>query len=172
MKGGARQKREKLVRYVARPTFSEEQLELLDDGRVRLHLRAPTEAGQTFVTFDAVQFLRRLAWQIAPPRQNQVRYYGVLGATHKLRNAVVPRPPALTLLDESDKRTRYRVPWAQLIAKVYHVDSKICLECGGALVPVAAVTNFDQAKAEIELGILVLGETQMARAPPNAAYAA
>jgi hypothetical protein len=29
-----------------------------------------------------VQFLRRLGWLIPPPKQNQVRYYGVFAPTH------------------------------------------------------------------------------------------
>ena len=169
IKQGNRKKREQLVRYVTRPPFSEDQLSRTDDGRVRLELRSSTKAGQTSVLFHPVPFLRRLAWQVPPPRQNQVRYFGVFGPTHSIRARVVPRPPPLSLVDEADKKSRYRVPWATLISKVYDVDAQVCQICQEPLRPVDAVTDYDEAARELRGSILVLGQDPNARAPPAAA---
>ncbi|MCB0359603.1 MAG: transposase, partial [Bdellovibrionales bacterium] len=85
IKANDRAGREKLIRYAARPPFSEEQLRIVDDDRVELTLRSPTKAGQRTVMLTPVQFLRRLAWLIPPPHLNMIRYYGVFGATHKMQ---------------------------------------------------------------------------------------
>ena len=79
-----------LVRYLARPPFAEAQLEWLDDERLQLTFRSPTRAGQSSVVLGRVQLLRRLLWLIAPPRQHQVRYAGVLAPAAKLRPRVTP----------------------------------------------------------------------------------
>ncbi len=156
IKQGDAAQREKLIRYMCRPPFSEEQLERLDDGRVRFELRSPTHAGQTSITFEPLQFLRRVAWQIHPP-QDQVRFYGVLGATHKLRNVIVPCP-RIQGANEEENKERYRVPWQKLLAKVYHLDNQVCVACGESLKPIGAVTDWSEATKVMDAGILVLGE--------------
>jgi hypothetical protein len=82
IEGDDREGREQLLRYAARPAFSEVQLSLLEDDIVELELKSPTASGQRVVHLHPVQFLRRLGWLIPPPKQNQVRYYGVFAPTH------------------------------------------------------------------------------------------
>ena len=159
IKKADRRGREKLVRYAARPPFSEKQMTLLPDGSIRFELRTPTKSGQRQVNFHPVQFLRRIAWQIPPPYTNMVRYFGVFAATHTCRNTVVPRNLSLKLVQPPDETRVYRVPWAILLAKIYDLDAEACPKCGGTLKPVSAVTEKNQAKKAIESGLSVLGAT-------------
>jgi hypothetical protein len=106
IEGDDREGREQLLRYAARPAFSEVQLSLLEDDVVELELKSPTASGQRVVHLHPVQFLRHLAWLIPPPKQNQVRYYGVFAPTHGLRAEVVPKKVELEVVrgdgDEDD----------------------------------------------------------------------
>jgi hypothetical protein len=116
-----------------------------------------------------VQFLRRLAWLIPPPKQNQVRYYGVLAPTHGLRAEVVPKPVELEVVQDDEaagdgSEDRYRIGWAKLLAKVFDVDAERCPDCDGPLRPVGAVTRREEARAALAAGLSVLG----ARGPPSA----
>jgi len=173
IEGDDRDGREQLLRYAARPAFSEVQLSLLEDDVVELELKSPTPSGQRVVHLHPVQFLRRLAWLIPPPGQNQVRYYGVFGPTHRLRAQVVPKPVELAVVEDDDAdegdgdggADRYRVAWAKLLAKVFDVDAERCPACGGRLRPVGAVTRREEARAALAAGLSVLG----ARGPPTAA---
>ena len=159
-----------------RPAFSEVKLSLLEDDVVELELKSPTASGQRVVHLHPVQFFRRLAWLIPPPKQNQVRYYGVFAPTHGLRAQVVPKKVELAVVrddgDEDDEESagdgggdRYRVAWAKLLAKVFDVDAERCPTCGGRLRPVGAVTRREEARAALAAGLSVLG----ARGPPTAA---
>ena len=47
-------------------------------GRVHYRLRRPYYTGQTELVLEPVDFLRKLAALVPPPRQNQVRFYGLL----------------------------------------------------------------------------------------------
>jgi len=175
IEGDDREGREQLLMYAARPAFSEVQLSLLEDDVVELELKSPAASGQRVVHLHPVQFLRRLGWLIPPPKQNQVRYYGVFAPTHGLRAEVVPKPVELEVVqddgDEDDEvagdgsEDRYRVAWARLLAKVFDVDAERCPACGGRLRPVGAVTRREEARAALAAGLSVLG----ARGPPTAA---
>jgi hypothetical protein len=141
---------------------------LLEEDVVELELKSPTASGQRVVHLHPVQFLRRLAYLIPPPGQNQVRYYGVFAPTHGLRAQVVLKPVELTVVrddgDEDDDEAtgdgsadRYRVPWARLLTKVFDVDTERCPDCGGRLRPVGAVTRREEARASARLGLVRLG---------------
>ena len=145
---------EQLLRYAARPAFSEVQLSLLEEDVVELELKSPTASGQRVVHLHPVQFLRRLAYLIPPSGQNQVRYYKVFAPTLGLRAEVVPKPVELAVVqdDEADDAAaggcsadRYRVAWA----KVFDVDAERCPACGGRLRPVGAVTRREEARAAL-----------------------
>lgn len=139
--------RQQLVRYVTRPPFAEDQLEFLDDERVRVKLRSPLRNGQEQIILHPLALLRRLTWLIPPPRQHQIRYAGVLAPAAALRPVVVPagRISVQGALFPTDRAFEpltpepYRVAWAQLLARVYDVDAQACPACPGRLKPVGAV---------------------------------
>ncbi len=159
---------------MARPPFAEDQLRATEDGRIALTLRRKAKSGQSVILLEPVRQLRRLAWLIPPARQHQVRFHGILAPAAKDRSRVVAKPPfklqlAFPLENMHPERSSYRVPWAKLLARVYDVAAQVCIDCGGALKPMSAVTDAKQAREELRDGIAVLGETHMARAPPDPA---
>jgi hypothetical protein len=89
---------ERGLRYGLRPPFSVQRLSLTAAGKVRLKLRKPTYSGQTELVLDPVDFLRRLAATIPPPRMNMVRFHGIFAPNAKARSAIKamlpPRPAA------------------------------------------------------------------------------
>ena len=91
-----RKKLERLLKYGMRPPFSQKRLSLTPQGKVRLKLRKPYYTGATEVLFQPLDFLKRLAALIPPPRQNQVRFYGVFAPHAKHKAALLsllPQPP-------------------------------------------------------------------------------
>jgi len=63
-------------------------------GRVTLSLKRPLRDGRTELTFTPIDFLRRLATLIPPPRRHLTRYHGVFAPHHHLRTAIVPAAAA------------------------------------------------------------------------------
>lgn len=70
---GARDKLERLARYITRPAVSEQRLSLTTNGLVRYELKAPYRDGTTHVFFEPVDFIARLAALIPKPRVNLIR---------------------------------------------------------------------------------------------------
>ena len=134
-------------------TSCESQLEELEDGRIKFHLRRPAKNGQQSILLEPLQFLRRLAWLVPPPRQHQRRFYGVLAPNAKLRRSIVPHPPI------RHASSNQRISWAQLLAKTYDIDAERC-ECGGRFVPIAVVTDPKTIRS-------VLRPANKSRAPPG-----
>jgi hypothetical protein len=164
---GNKRGREQLCRYVARPPFAEEQFRMKPDGRVELTLRSPARNGQSCITLEPLQLMRRLAWLVPPPGRHQVSYAGILAPAAKHRLLVVPRSPpsiqlAFPLENMRPERLSFRPSWAQLLARVYSIDAERCPGCGDRLRPIGAVT--DPIEAERHLARL---ERARAQDPPQ-----
>lgn len=87
---------ERLLRYASRPPLAQRRLSLDAAGRVRYRLRRPYYTGQTELVLPPVEFLRKLAALVPPPRQNQVRFYGLLAPQAHDRERferLMPVPP-------------------------------------------------------------------------------
>jgi hypothetical protein len=80
---------ERVLRYSGRPALAQDRLALDDTGRVTYRFRRKSPSGKLSLSIDPVDFLARLATLIPPPRQNQVRYFGVFAAHHKWRGLLV-----------------------------------------------------------------------------------
>ncbi len=125
-------------------------------------MKRPSASGATSLEFTPVDFLRRVAALIAPPRVNLVRFFGVLAPNARLRSLVVPAPPpelsaepppppmsgslpSLTTSDEKAElegptaRPSSRIPWADLLKRTFGVDLGTCTNCGGKRRVVACV---------------------------------
>ena len=81
----------RLCAYGARGPLSLERLSRLPDGRVAYRMKRPTASGQTELVLEPVEFLRRLAALVPPPRVNLVRFFFAPNAS--LRKHLVPKPP-------------------------------------------------------------------------------
>ncbi len=84
--------RERLLRYVARPTVASGRVSELADGRVAWLLKVPGGRGETHRIMEPMDFLARLAGLVPPPRFPLVRYHGVFAPNSPWRVAVVPPP--------------------------------------------------------------------------------
>jgi hypothetical protein len=91
---------EHLLGYGLRPAFALSRLHLLSDGRVAYRLKKPwpRPGGITQLVLDPVDFLRRLACLIPPPRRHLTRYFGVLAPHSKDRDRLPPPMPVPVLL--------------------------------------------------------------------------
>jgi hypothetical protein len=143
---------ERLLRYGLRAPFSQERLSLHPDGKVIYRLRRPwpRAGGATHLLLEPLDFLRRLAALVSFPYSHQVRYHGVFAGRSRFRKLLPPPPsreaadleePPARLPDAGDsvdgepteplpsRVQRRRVPWAQLLRRVLHVDALACPRC-------------------------------------------
>ncbi len=155
---------QRALRYGLRPPLSQKRLSLTPAGKVRLALRKPLSTGQTYLAFEPVSFLRRLAACIPRPRQNMLRFHGLFAPNAAARGALtalVPKPKALTLPTlplssppatdptqdppPADTPTPvpavYRRPWAELLKRVLDQDALRCPRCHQRMVPIQTVKD-------------------------------
>lgn len=123
--------------------------------------------GRGAITLEPLELLRKLATLVPPPRKHLVRYHGVFAPHSALRKLVVagahaadaPAAPA-SLLPEAQPPPRpaeatpapplagpapnapgaaSRIPWAELLARVFKEDVLACQRCGGRMRVIAFV---------------------------------
>jgi len=142
--GGDRLALERLARYITRPPIASERLSLTDQGRVLYRLRSPFHDGTTVLSFEPTQLIARLCSLVPPPRFHLVTYHGVLAPNHAWRADVVfhhdSRPRARSASASTASR---RLPWADLLRRVYAFDVLLCDRCGSAKKIIATITRRD-----------------------------
>ena len=84
--------RERLLRYVARPTVASGRVSELADRRVAWLLKVPGGRGETHRIMEPMEFMARLAAPVPPRRFPLVGYHGVFAPNSPWRIAVVPPP--------------------------------------------------------------------------------
>ncbi len=161
--GWDRQGLERLVRYCARPSLSQERLGRLNQDTLVYRLRKPTADGRTELVLTPLELLDHLAQLITPPRVHKHRYCGVLAPNAKLRRAVIesagPAGATLQLLQEArakmgledvalpeDKPTSRLSRtaahcWALLLTRIYECLPLLCPRCGTAMRIIAFVQD-------------------------------
>jgi len=118
--------------------------------------------GSLWLLLTPDDLIARLATLVPPPRVHAVRYHGVFAPNSKVRRPIVPQPastpmpeqPAAAAAPVSASRGEtprrdpdlepariYRVPWADLLKKVFAVDVLACPDCGGRLKLVAFIAE-------------------------------
>ncbi len=65
-----RKKRERICRYISRPSLSEERLSVNEQGQVVYRLKKAYDNGTTHVVFDPLDFIGKLASLVPKPRVN------------------------------------------------------------------------------------------------------
>jgi ribosomal protein S27E len=139
-----RGKLEKLCRYIARPAVSDERLQMQHNGDIVLKLKTQYSDGTSHLLFSGLEFIEKLAALIPQPRIHLTRYFGVLAPHSKLRSEVVPKkvdPTDTTQCGAEKPKKKKRIPWAQLLARVFAIDMKHCPHCPGELRPIAAIVK-------------------------------
>lgn len=91
---------EHLVRYILAPPFTDRQVEVTAEGKVRLWLKRDRHDGTEYIEYTPYEFLDRLADLVPRPNVNTLRYYGIYAPNAHLRKLAValrlatPRVPA------------------------------------------------------------------------------
>jgi hypothetical protein len=185
IEAGDHQGRYRLLRYALRPPFAYDQITLTPDGRIAFALRKPRRNGDTHRFFTPTQFLRRLAWLVAPPRQHLIRYQGLLGPASPWRARLVPSPPKDSPPPLGPRSSppdspspppsppkRRPLTWPELLKRVYHFDVLACPKpgCGGRMRVIAAITQEPVVRRILDhLGLPTdVPRFTPARAPPEA----
>ncbi|HYY53287.1 MAG TPA: transposase, partial [Myxococcales bacterium] len=140
-----------LCGYGARPPLAQNRLSHLPDGRIAYRLKRPLATGGEVLILEPCELLRRLAALVPPRRSHLVRYHGVFGPASAWRSQIIPWPekstprpcpPAVTAPPPSEITARQhtsRIPWAELLLRVFREDVLVC-PCGGRRVVLAFVT--------------------------------
>ncbi len=174
---------ERLCRYAARPPFALHRLTAGPEGKLVYRMKRP-RGGSLFLLLTPDELLARIATLVPPPRAHALRYHGVFAPNARVRAQVVQEQVAdAAQLDARCPRTtsteapaaphgsgpphrsaqaRTRVPWAELLQKVFAVDVLACPRCGGRLEVIAYIAEPEVAKQILDhLGL-------EAQAPPLA----
>jgi putative transposase len=125
-------------------------------------VKRPLRDGRRLLVFAPLDFLRRLAALVPPPRTHLVRYAGVFAPGSSCRSDIIPAAAADSELpglptDPPPLRPR-RLPWAHLLMRVLDIDVLSC-RCGNRREIIAFVT----APAVIEK---ILRHLRLPCAPP------
>ena len=144
--GRDRKQLERLCRYITRPPFAQDRLELRPDGRLELTLKSVWRDGTRAVVFEPHDFLARLVAAVPAPGFHLLRYFGLLSSHSALRSEVIPQPPhdrALRRpppaegdqleLFEDDGAPPRRKRWAWLLQHVFRADLDTYPKCGGPM---------------------------------------
>ena len=113
--------------------------------------------------------IEKLAALVPPPRQNLVRYHGVLAPHSKMRSAVVPQKPDEKELEKTRGKSKNRLLWAALLARTFNLQMEVCSHCGGKMQMVAAITDGASIKKYLD-GVGLSSEPPVpipARPPPQ-----
>jgi len=167
-----------LCGYGARPPFSQERLSELPDGRLAYRLKRPLGDGRQTLLLQPTELLRRLATLVPPPRAHLVRYHGVFAPASSWRSQVIPLlpdstpsasparpsrcmgsedpapaatevPPPQALAEVRRPADPSRIPWAELLMRVFREDVLAC-PCGGRRVVPAYLTQPGPVKAILD----------------------
>jgi hypothetical protein len=153
VRAGDREGLERVCRYVLRPPFSGERLEVLPDGRVLYGFRRPRADGTSHVVLRGVEFVEKLAALVAPPRAHLVRYHGVLGPHARARAGVVGGPAGSWGCGHRRRREgasggparrpprRKRADWAALLKRTVGLDVLSCPRCSGRMRVIATIED-------------------------------
>lgn len=151
----------RLIRYGARPCFSQDRLSELPDGRIRYRLSRPW-AKQRAIALQPTSLLHRLAALIRAPYVDLTRDHGCCAPNASRRHEVINlafrnqararrRPSGDRAAVERDDGLLHplpapppverSIPWADLLQRTFEVDVLECPTCQGRLSIIAFITD-------------------------------
>ena len=141
-----RKKRERICRYISRPSLSEKRLSLNAHGQVVYELKKAYDNGTTHFILNPLDFLSRLASLIPRPKVNLTRFHGVFAPHFKHRTLVVPESPQKEHSDTLEVKKSRSMSWAQRLKRVFGIDIETCSDCGGKIKVIAIIEDYAVAK--------------------------
>lgn len=148
-------------------------MSVLPTGEVAYRMKRTLPDGTQTLVLPPLEFLRRVALQVAKPRSHLVRYHGLFASHARDRQNITPPAPESASVSATDPATAKdatakpaprprprRLRWAELLRRVYGVDVLTCNRCGHRRRIIAAIT----APATIDRILSHLGLA--ARPPP------
>ena len=140
-----RKKRERLCRYISRPSLSEERLSLNAQGQVVYKLKTAYRNGTTHIVLSPLDFLSRLASLIPRPRVHLIRFHGVFAPHCKYRSLVTPDHSneinTISRTEQKKAKKPYTMGWAKMLKRVFDIDIQICSKCGGQIKIISSIHN-------------------------------
>jgi hypothetical protein len=132
----------RLVRYALRPPFALERMRRRPSGDIEYKMKRPLPDGTKTLVLPPAAFLRRIASLVPPPRKHLVKYFGLFAPYARDRSGITPRhtpkpaaTPAPTPKPHEEpapaKARPTRLPWAELLQRVFAIDVFRCDACGG-----------------------------------------
>ena len=138
-----RKKRERLCRYISRPSLSEARLSLNTQGQVVYKLKTPYRNGTTHIVLSPLDLLSRLTSLIPRPRIHLIRFHGVFAPHCKYRSLVTPEHSDKTnktsRTEQKKAKKSYSMGWAKMLKRVFDIDIQTCLKCGGQIKIISAI---------------------------------
>ncbi|MDD5628859.1 MAG: transposase [Elusimicrobia bacterium] len=142
---GDRKGLQQLLYYCGRPAISVRNVSYYAEQNRVIYRTEPRGGESWSVVMEPLEFLRKWALLVPPPRKNLVRYYGALGPNSPLRGSLVEAA------SDGTARARLREKkaavcaelrsWAACLARVFEVFPLICPKCSMTMVPVAVIMN-------------------------------
>jgi hypothetical protein len=122
---------ERLCRYVARPPLAAGSLTAISDELLSFKLKTPWSDGTTHLLLSPMELIEKLSALVPVPRQNTVRYHGVLAPHAKDREKIVPAAKNTDQASEKEQTAprKYRLTWSALLARIFQIEMK-CPDCG------------------------------------------
>jgi hypothetical protein len=142
-----REKLERLCRFISRPALSEKHLSLTSVGNIRYQLKTPYSDGTTHVIFEPLDFISKLASLVPKPKVNLTRFHGVFAPNSKHRVKVTPakrgkdKRKGSLKEDKTPDERRSAMTWAQRLKRVFNIDVKTCVHCGGSVKVIACIED-------------------------------
>jgi len=105
-------------------------------GQYKIALKRIWDDGTAAIVVSGQELLARLALLVPPPRVHTTKYFGAFAPRSKIRRLVVPCSPVASTTAHAEAsrcghhRNRYRLSWAQALAKSFQLDLGQCPRCG------------------------------------------
>lgn len=140
-----RDRLEKLIRYVARPSVALSRMSEASNGDIQITLKKPFSDGTTHIVFTPMELIEKLVALIPQPRMHMVRFHGLLAPNSKLRSKVIPKPKEQSEGSVSGpgdpNQSQRRMYWAKLLKRTFDIDVLTCLLCSGNCKIISAIQD-------------------------------
>jgi hypothetical protein len=140
-----RDRLDKLIRYVARPSVALSRMSEATNGDIQITLKKPFSDGTTHIVFTPMELIEKLVALIPQPRMHMVRFHGLLAPNSRLRSKIIPKPKEQNESNHdgaADPQQRQRkMSWAKLLKRTFNIDVLTCALCSGNCKIISAIQD-------------------------------